>query len=426
MAALATLALSGCGGSRHDSTVTAATAVTGSTTGPPAAAPPPGLARLRAALSRVLALAGPGTGAAVYDLQAHTTLFALRAGVMRPPASVEKVYTTVALLRKLGADARLRTSVLGDGRLGAGGVWHGDLYLRGGGDPTFGDGAFNRVYELGYGPTAAQLATQLASDGIVRVTGQVIGDESLFDSERGGPASGGGPDIPDYGGQLSALTYDHGASIGALGPAAFAARQLTRALRLVHVRATAAPHTGIAPPGARRLAAVSSPRLAVLLKLMDVPSDDLAAELLTKQLGKRLHNRGSITAGARVIAQVMASYGLHPKTLDGSGLDRSDRTSPLEVVTLLKDLWHTPVGDVLQDSLPVLGVSGTTRRIAAGTAAQGRCVAKTGTLQDVTNLAGYCYSWGRQRLAFALFIDGLDNSRALMLIGRMAAAIARY
>lgn len=426
MATLATLtlALGGCGGSRHHSTVTAVTAVT--VTGPQAAPPPPGLARLRAALTRVLALAGPGTGAAVYDLQAHTTLFALRAGVMRPPASVEKVYTTVALLRKLGADARLRTTVLGDGRLGAGGVWHGDLYLHGGGDPTFGDGAFNRVYELGYGPTAAQLATQLASDGIVRVTGQVIGDESLFDSERGGPASGGGPDIPDYGGQLSALTYDHGASIGALGPAAFAARELTRALRAAHVSATAAPRTGIAPPDARRLASVSSPRLAALLKLMDVPSDDLFAELLTKQLGARLRGRGSIAAGARAISQVIASYGLHPRALDGSGLDRADRSSPLEVVALLKDVWHTPEGDVLRASLPVLGVSGTTRRIAAGTAAQGRCAAKTGTLQGVTNLAGYCNSWGRHRLAFALFLDGPDNSRALGLIGRMAAAIARY
>ena len=44
----------------------------------------------------------------------------------------------------------------------AGGVWHGNLYLRGGGDPTFGDGTFNRVWELGYGPTAPQLARPAA------------------------------------------------------------------------------------------------------------------------------------------------------------------------------------------------------------------------------------------------------------------------
>ena len=71
--------------------------------------------------------------------------------------------------------------MLGTGHLGPGGVWHGDLYLVGGGDPTFGDGAFNRNWEQGYGPTANQLVGQLGHDGIKRVTGWVIGDASLFD-----------------------------------------------------------------------------------------------------------------------------------------------------------------------------------------------------------------------------------------------------
>jgi D-alanyl-D-alanine carboxypeptidase/D-alanyl-D-alanine-endopeptidase (penicillin-binding protein 4) len=73
-----------------------------------------------------------------------------------------------------------------------------------------------------------------------------------------------------------------------------------------------------------------------------------------------------------------------------------------------------------------VGVSGTVRTIATGTAAQGRCIAKTGTLNNVTNLAGYCRSRGHHRLAFALLIDGPSNSDALVLLGRMVAAIARY
>jgi len=51
----------------------------------------------------------------VYDLSGRTQLFSLRAGVRRPPASVEKLYTTVALLRRLGPGARLHTIVLGTG-----------------------------------------------------------------------------------------------------------------------------------------------------------------------------------------------------------------------------------------------------------------------------------------------------------------------
>ena len=58
------------------------------------------------------------------------------------PASVEKLYTTLARSAACsGPSARLHTAVLGTGHLGRHGVWHGDLYLVGGGDPTFGDGA---------------------------------------------------------------------------------------------------------------------------------------------------------------------------------------------------------------------------------------------------------------------------------------------
>ncbi len=388
--------------------------------------PTPGLRRLQAALNHALRLAGPTSGAAVYDLTAHTPLFVLRDGVMRAPASVEKLYTTVALLRMLGPNARLHTSVLGTGHLDAAGVWHGNLYLRGGGDPTFGDETFNRVWELGYGPTATQLAQQLTLKGIRRVTGMMIGDASLFDSRRGGPATGFASDIPDFGGQLSSLTFDHGATADALTPGAFATKELTLTMRAAHVQVTAATFTGIAPRRAHMLATVSSPPVSVLLRLMNVPSDDLFAEMLTKQLGAQFAGQGSTAAGAQVITNVVADYGLHPMIVDGSGLSRSDRSSPREIVALLRFVWRTGIGHVIAASLPVVGVNGTVRRIASRTAAQGHCIAKTGTLDNVTNLAGYCHGRGSHMLAFALFVDGPSNERALVLLGRMVAAVAKY
>ena len=280
----------------------------------------------------------------VYDLSDRRSLFELRDGLKRPPASVEKLYTSVAVLRKLGPGARLRTSVLGLGHLGPGGVWHGSLYLKGGGDPTFGDGTFNRIWEQGYGPTAAQLASQLRARGIHRVTGPLIGDASLFSGRPGGPASAFAPDIPDFGGELSALTFDHGSTSGPLTAGAFAARQLARTLRAEQVRVKATPRVGIAPRRAHRLASVTSPPMSVLLKLMDVPSDDLFAEMLTMQLGRRFGGNGTIAAGARVISGVTNSYDVHPRIVDGSGLSREDASSPAEVVALLRALWHTPIG----------------------------------------------------------------------------------
>jgi D-alanyl-D-alanine carboxypeptidase/D-alanyl-D-alanine-endopeptidase (penicillin-binding protein 4) len=372
-------------------------------------------------------LAGRATGGQVYDLGAQAELFALRDGVKRPPASVEKLYTTVALLRQLGPNARLKTTVLGTGHLGPGGVWHGDLYLRGGGDPTFGDSTFNRVWELGNGPTANQLVSQLEQKGIRRVTGPVIGDASMFDARRGGPATGYAADIPDYGGQLSALTYDHGATGPGLSPGAFAAKELTLVMHSAHLQASAAQRTARTPRRAHVLATVSSPPLSVLLSLMDVPSDDLFADLFAKQLGVRFAHDGSLTAGARVIRHVIHdSYDLNPSIVDGSGLSRKDGSSPREIVALLRDVWRTPVGRHLSSSLPVVGVSGTVRTIATGTPAQGHCIAKTGTLDNVTNLAGYCDSRGHHVLAFALLIDGPTNSAALGLLSQMVATIARY
>jgi D-alanyl-D-alanine carboxypeptidase/D-alanyl-D-alanine-endopeptidase (penicillin-binding protein 4) len=387
---------------------------------------PSELIRLRASLAGALKKAGQDSGALVYDLSTKQTLFALHPDVGRPPASVEKLYTTVALLSELGANARLTTTVVGAGHLGAGGVWHGDLYVHGGGDPTLGDGGFNRDWEQGFGPTANQIVGQLAEHGIRRVTGQVIGDGSLFDRLRGGPATGYGPDIPDFGGQLSGLTYDHGATSKGLSPPAFAAKELVLTMRGAHIKARAAKRTGPAPAGAQTLATVQSPPLSALLKLMDVPSDDFFAEMLTKQLGVRFGDGGSIQAGAQVISRVVNSLGLHPKIVDGSGLSRSDSSSPDQVVALLRTMWNTSIGRVLQASLPTVGVNGTVQRIAAHTAAQGSCIAKTGTLNYVTNLAGYCTARDHHVLAFAVMLDGPGNWTAVQLLDKILPAIARY
>ena len=409
---------------REPTPVTATTRAQAPPAGAPA--PSPALAALRTTLARAFAAAGPQTGALVYDLTTHQQLFALRAGVGRPPASVEKLYTSIAVLSMLGPNARFQTSLLGAGHLGPGGVWHGNLYLRGGGDPTLGDGGFNRVWEKGYGPTGAQLAGQLRALGIRKVTGHVIGDASLFDSRRGVPSSGYAPDIGDLGGQLSALTYDHGATSGRLSPGAFAARDLALTMRGAGIRARAAQLTGRTPPDARLLASVSSPPTSVLLKLTDVPSDDFFAEMLTKQLGVQFAAAGTTAAGVATIASSVGELGIHPRVVDGSGLSREDRSSPRQVVDLLRAVWGTSTGRVLRASLPVVGVSGTVQRIGVLSGARGRCVAKTGTLDYVSNLAGYCDSRGGDMLAFALFVDGPDNAAAFQLIGRMVGAIARY
>ena len=86
---------------------------------PPAnAAAASDLGELQADLSHQLALAGPHDGAYVYDLTTGQPLFSERATTLRPPASVEKLYTATAALARLGPSGRLATTVFGVGRLG--------------------------------------------------------------------------------------------------------------------------------------------------------------------------------------------------------------------------------------------------------------------------------------------------------------------
>ena len=96
-----------------------------------------------------------------YDLSAGKTVFAWRAGTPRILASNTKLFTSSATaLARFGIDGTLGTEVLGDGQLDENGVWRGNLYLKGGGDPTFGSGTYTRKY---YGggrdrPAAGQAA----------------------------------------------------------------------------------------------------------------------------------------------------------------------------------------------------------------------------------------------------------------------------
>ena len=284
-----------------------------------------------------------------------------------------------------------------------------------------------RSYYQGQGSTVQDLIAQLRARGIRRVTGQVYADESLFDRRRGGLITDYAVDTPDFLGQLSALDFNHGSALKKLGPARFAAKQFVLDLRGAGIRATLAQRTDVTPDGATILASIDSPPMTTMTREMDVPSDDLFAELFTKQLGVLFGGGGTISDGAQVIrGTISAAFGLHPVVLDGSGLSRDDRSSPADIVGLLRDVWRTAIGRLLFDSLPRIGLDGTVKYIAPGTAAQGRCRAKTGTLNDVTNLAGYCHTLTGRNVAFALMLDGPTNTAAIALEERMVAAIARY
>ena len=60
-----------------------------------------------------------------------------------------------------------------------------------------------------------------------------------------------------------------------------------------------------------------------------------------------------------------------------------------------------------------------------GTAAEGRCRAKTGTISGVSALSGYCRARGAE-LAFSILMNGVNVTSARNIQDKMAATIARY
>jgi D-alanyl-D-alanine carboxypeptidase/D-alanyl-D-alanine-endopeptidase (penicillin-binding protein 4) len=343
---------------------------------------------------------------------------------------VEKLYIAATALERLGPSARLVTTLLGVGKLTPEGVWVGNLYLRGGGDPTFGSQAFIRRHYGGLGASVQALALQLVRVGHIReVTGSIAGDESYLNSARGEPASGFASD-PFLEGTLSGLAFDRGSSgsdRGPHAPAAYAARQLWRALRRAGVKLDGSVGTAQTPIAAQTLAVASSPTVAQLIGLMLPPSDNFFAETLIKDLGALFRRSGSTGAGAAVVAETIAgAFGVHPVVVDGSGLSRADQTSAEQIVGLLAALAPSPLDAVLRGDMAVAGRTGTLAHRMRGSAAAGRCEAKTGTLIGASNLAGYCQSAQGHLLAFASLNDGISIERARTLQDRLAIALASY
>jgi len=369
---------------------------------------------LRATLSREM-LRGrfPLAGAYVRDLDTGTALYAHKEDVARPPASVEKLYTTSTALLRFGPAARFHTQVVATGTLDSQGVWRGDLYLRGAGDPTLGQAQI---------VTLAQ--TIAAQSGIHRVAGSILGDESVFDSLRGSSRTGYAVDR-DIVGVLSGVAVARGFSRDG-SPPNEAARRLAKALRAAGVAVEGKSGAGTAPAEAPEVAGIDSPPVGDLIRFTNVPSDNFDAEMLLKRLGASFGGAGTTQAGVGVVRSQLATFGVHPRIVDGSGLSRADRTTPRQVVRLLERMSGTEVATTFQASLPVVGRTGTMRRRMRGTAAQDHCQTKTGTLRAVSALAGYCQTTAGRNVAFAMLMSTPLITRAHRVQDRMTAAIATY
>jgi serine-type D-Ala-D-Ala carboxypeptidase/endopeptidase (penicillin-binding protein 4) len=406
----------------------AALAGGGGSLSPPGGSASPAARTLVRSLAAGMHQAGNYSGADVVDLTTGTTLYSHNASTPRLPASVEKLYTTTTALALYGAGARLTTALEGTGNR-RGSTYTGTLYLRGGGDPTFGSASFDRSF-YDTGSTVQQLAAKLRTAGIDTISGRLVADGSWFDADKGTPATGNEPSI-DLDGELAGLDYNRGwanadGTIYYQDPVLEAGLRLRTALRADGIKLIGGlpVSTDTTPASATTLTSVNSPTIAKLIELTNTPSDNVLAETLLKDLGAKFGAGGTTPDGAAVVrTHVASAFGVDPRLNDGSGLSRYDRTTPAQVVSLLRVMAGNAA---FTSSLAIAGETGTLVDEMNGTYAQSRCRGKTGTLHDVSNLVGYCTARDGDTLAFALLMNGVIPDAAHPIQDRMAVAIARY
>jgi len=258
----------------------------------------------------------------------------------------------------------------------------------------------------------------------------VIGDETLWDGLRGPPSEGFR--TSSYVGPLSALTFNRGFTgqrrpLFQASPPLFAAKAFTKALRRRGVTVRRSARAGATPSTAIALTSLNSPALQNIVASMNVPSDNFIAETLIKTLGARFGAGGTTAAGAAVVRANAARLGIRTTVVDGSGLSRSNRTAPKAVTALLTAMdENDELAAPFELSLPVAGRTGTLYDRMRGSAARDHCRAKTGTLSNVSALAGYCETPRGRRIAFAFLMNSVYPWTARRIQDRMTDALARY
>ncbi len=378
-----------------------------------------------------------------------------RAGVAVNPASVAKLVTTYVALEQLGPAFTWSTPVYVDGSV-QGGTLTGNVYIQGQGDPKLvlerlwlllrrlqglgiqqiqGDivldrsafetiaqdpGAFDgeplRPYNaapdalllnfksvvMSFVPDRngrAQIQYEPALAGV-----QTVSSVALAAGECGDWRAGLKADFSDasrirFAGAYPAACGERAWPVAYADPGSYAARAVGGMWAEIGGKLSGQVRDGRVPAGLRPAFTVQSPALAEIVRDINKYSNNVMAQQLFLTLSLQSKGVGSLP-GSRELMRAWwrerIGGGDQPPTLDnGSGLSRDERISAQQLARMLQLAWASPLMPELMSSLPVAGADGTLRRMRGRSA--GLAHLKTGSLRDVTAIAGYVHAASGRR-----------------------------
>lgn len=194
-------------------------------------------------------------------------------------------------------------------------------------------------------------------------------------------------------------------------PALVAAGVLRRRLEAVGVVVDGSTGVHTTPlPNSHALTSFYRP-LGTIVSYVNKHSDNYCAEHVFKMVGGTLGQQQQNTAvAARSVMKTSFAKCSIPfqncSLNDGSGLSRRNLVTPQTLTNLLVQAWEQPFAQYFINSLPIAGVDGTLRRRMKGTHAEGNLIGKTGTLRNVSALAGYVTTIDGEQLAFSFMFNG--------------------
>ena len=324
-------------------------------------------------------------GIMVYDLDADSTIFKHNERQLMRPASTMKTITAITALDRLGGSYQFKTELCYTGRVDSTSL-NGDVYCVGGFDPRF-----NR-------DDMQAFAEALRKMGVDTIRGNLYADCSMKDADRLGEGWCWDDDNP----VLSPLVFQrkdifmdkfleaiHRAGITVLG----------------NVSEKRKPHDVNCIVS--RFHTIDQ----VLMRMLK-QSDNLYAESMYYQIAASTGNRPATAKDAKNIErQLITRVGLNAsryRLADGSGLSLYNYVSPeLEVKLLRYAFENQNIYNHLLPALPIAGVDGTLKKRMRSQFTRGNVHAKTGTLEGIVSLCGYCTAANGHRLCFSIINQGV-------------------
>ncbi len=155
--------------------------------------------------------------------------------------------------------------------------------------------------------------------------------------------------------------------------------------------------------------------LGDIIRLVNKYSNNVMTRNLELTLGAETYGPPATEdKGRKAVFEVLAANGIDTDGLvfsNSAGLSRDSRISARQLAGVLAAAWKGPFMPEFLSSLSIAGLDGTMSQRLAGTDAAGRMHLKTGTLDDVSAVAGYVLTTSGRRLIVVMLINAKDAHR---------------